>query len=128
MMKESIIICIIIVLVIIGSTFSEKYLEKTSNGITEELAMLNKRIDNVQNVDELSKDVEKIDQKWEKTKEVWATFVDHQEIDQIELALTEAKSYINENNKTDSKVQIEKAQFLLEHIPERQKLKLKNIL
>lgn len=127
-MRESIIIIAVLVLVIAGSVFSEKYLEKTSNSLIDELVSLDQKIDSVPNSEQLNKDVEEIDKKWQDIKEVWATFVDHDEIDKIELALIEAKGFISEDNKIDSKVQIEKAQFLLNHIPERQKLKLKNIL
>ena len=59
-MKESIIIFIILFLVIAGSVFSEKYLEKTSNSIIEDIINLKNKMANIEDVEKVSNDIKKV--------------------------------------------------------------------
>ena len=71
--------------------------------------------------------MEIVEQKWENTSKICSIIVVHQEIDNIEQALTRGKSSINYGILEDALQEIETAIFFSEHVKEREKLSLKNI-
>lgn len=129
-MKEILIIIISILLVIVGSNVSQGYLKKTSNELIEDMEMLKEEIKKAQNSEEnTSKELaESIYSKWENIEKNWSIIVIHNELDLIELALVSMKSSIEENEYSEAIKELEKSNYLIEHIYDNEKLQLKNIL
>lgn len=129
-MKEILIIIISILIVIIGSNISQGYLNKTSDELIQDIEMLREEIKKAQNSEEnISKQLAKdLYNKWEKVEKNWSIIVIHNELDLIELALISMKTYIEENEYSDAIKELEKSNYLIEHINDNEKLELKNIL
>jgi len=64
---------------------------------------------------------------WDKHKNWWAVFIDHQEIDNIDTALARAEKYIECQERTLATGELAVLKLLLMHIPEKERLKLKNV-
>lgn len=129
-MKEILIIVISILLVIVGSNISQGYLNKTSDELIENIEILREEIKKAQNFEEntseeLAKDLYS---KWEKVEKNWSIIVMHNELDLIELALVSMKTCIEENEYSEAIKELEKSSYLIEHIKDKEKLALKNIL
>ena len=129
-MKEIIIIIVSLSIVIIGSNISQAYLNTTGNELIEELEELKIEIEKAQNSEENnSKDLANtIYEKWEEVEEKWSIIITHNELDLIQVALIGMKSYIEENKYEDAMEELEKSSFLIEHIQQKEKLALKNVL
>lgn len=129
-MKEILIIIISILLVIIGSNVSQGYLSKTGNELIQDIEILKEEIKKAQNSEEnISKELaEEIYSKWEKIEKNWSIIVIHNELDLIELALVSMKTDIEENEYSEAIKELEKSNYLIEHIKDNEKLELKNIL
>lgn len=129
-MKEILIIVISILIVIVGANISQGYLNQTSDELTKDIEILREEIKKAQNSEqnnseELAKDIY---DKWEKIEKNWSIMVMHNELDLIELAIVSMKTCIEENEYSEAIKELEKSSYLLEHIKDREKLALKNIL
>lgn len=128
-MKEILIIIISLLLVIVGSNISQAYLNKTSGELTENLEELKNEIKKAQNSEENNSNelVESICNKWQEIHEKWSIIIVHNELDLIEISLTEMKTCIEEGEYVKSIEELEKSVFLLNNIKDKEKLDLKNI-
>lgn len=129
-MKEILIIVISILLVVVGSNISQGYLNQTGDELIEDIEILREEIKKAQNSEEnTSKELAKdLYSKWKKVEKNWSIIVIHNELDLIELALVSMKTCIEENEYNEAIKELEKSNYLIEHIKDNEKLELKNIL
>lgn len=73
-------------------------------------------------------DVEELARKWNQHKDWWAIVIDHREIDNIEMSLIRIGQYICMQDRALAAGELAVLKQLLEHIPEKEKVNLKNIL
>jgi len=71
--------------------------------------------------------VKLMQQDWDQHKQWWAVFIDHQEIDNIDTALARATIYIKAREKALAGGELAVLKLMLEHIPEKERINLKNI-
>lgn len=129
-MKEITIIIISLILVFVGSYVSQSYIESSTYDLQQEIDSLKNEIESAKiGRENKSKELaESIYEKWEQTEEKWSIVVMHSELDAIKLALTGMKTYVEEEQYTEGLEELEKAEFLIGHIKEKEKVVLKNIL
>lgn len=130
-MKEACIIVFLIIIVIFGGIAVEKYLSRTSTELVVEIEKLENEINNNKDINQnefILNTITNIENKWDSIEKKWATIVEHIEIDNLEIALLQIKQYIKENNKTEALIKIQETKFLLNHIPEKEKINFKNIM
>lgn len=130
MFKETLIIVTIVFIIIIGNIGIQNYISKTSDELVFQLEDLKDKLENIDetnNMEELKEFSVKIYENWEEVNKKWSILVIHSELDLIELALIGVKSTIEANELQDTLQEIEKSIFLVEHIKEKENLKLKNI-
>lgn len=60
--------------------------------------------------------------------DLWKMFIDHDELDKIEISMARIKEYVSDENKTLSKSELSVMKFLIRHIYTNDKLSLKNVL
>ena len=65
---------------------------------------------------------------WSKRKTWLAVIIDHQEIDQIEMAFSRIKSYIEAKNTGLSLGDLARVRQSIEHIPKKEVVSIENIL
>jgi len=126
-MKQSIIMIICIVIIVVGGVFEIKYLEKSSLYLSSDIEYIQNAIQN-KNYDVALTQTNSTYSSWKSVKNIWNIFVNHDEIDEIESAIIELKEHLSFENDEECLVAIEKIKRNLEHTVERQKVKIDNIL
>ena len=126
-MKELTIIFIILVIIIGGAVYIDKYLENTSQELLGMLEDLKEKVKSDSNLEEIKSDANSIYDKWKETEAKWAFTVLHSELDSIETSLTRMKTQIEEGEFNKSIEEINTSIFLVGHISEKEKFCLKNI-
>lgn len=128
-MKEFVIIIVSLVLVFAGASVSQAYLEESSKDLIGELEVLREEIKKAQSDEENNSEelANEISEKWEETEDKWSLITMHEELDLIELSLIAMEIAIQEQEYERSIEELEKSKFLLEHITEKEKFKLKNV-
>ena len=126
MYKETIIIIIIIILIILGDIITQKYTEKTVSEISIGLYELKDYIS--QNKEEKYKKIENIEEKWDKKSETLAYYIEHDELEKVETYLAGYKSYVETHDKDMALSDLDKTEFILEHISNKYKFTIENII
>ena len=128
-MKEFLIIIVSLVLVFTGASVSQAYLDESSKHLIGELEVLREEIKKAQSNEENNSEelANQISEKWEETEDKWSLIIMHEELDLIELSLIAMKIGIEEEEYERSMEELEKSKFLLQHITEKEKFKLKNV-
>ena len=125
MYKETIIIIIIIILIILGDIITQKYTEKTVSEISIGLYELKDHIS--QNKEEKYKKIENIEEKWDKKSETLAYYIEHDELEKVNTEIAKIKADIETNNEKIAIENLERCIFVLEHIKDKNLIKIVNI-
>ena len=125
-MKNVVISLTISVIMIIAISFSIKYLNKVS----QDLGKLNDEIEQYiidDNWDKAYKTSIEFTEKWTDCSKKIKLFLNHQELDNIEMELSKLPQYIKEMTKDESLASVHTLKFLVDHISELEKVKIQNI-
>lgn len=131
-MKKEFIICIIvIILVIFGNIITQNHTKQCVEQLDKELTDLRVRII----ASEKSKDEEKalenkseeIKQNWDNMQETLSFYIEHDELEKVETQLALLSGEMETKLYDDAIPEIEKCQFILEHIADKTALNIKNI-
>ena len=125
MYKETIIIIIIIILIILGDIITQKYTEKTVSEISIGLYELKDCIS--QNKEEKYKKIENIEEKWDKKSETLAYYIENDELEKVNTEIAKIKADIETNNEKIAIENLERCIFVLEHIKDKNLIKIVNI-
>ena len=129
---KEMIICILIVIAIVGGNiYTQNYTVESVEEMTSKLDELKSVILKVKN-GEIDK--EKIKIKLEETKKQWemrhdklAYFIEHDELEKVETNLTGLNSFIETEEYSKAISELDKSNFILEHIQEKYAFNLENI-
>lgn len=128
MKKEIIIVSIIVVLILIGHIATQNYTKNFFDDISMNLEKVEEKIDN-DNLEkqDLKNELDDIQKKWNKKYDTLAYYIEHDELEKVEtqLILINANIKVQDYNKTVE--ELEKCKFILEHIKDKDSLKLVNI-
>lgn len=126
-MKNIVISLIIFIIMVINIAFALNYLNKVS----DDLGRLNDEIEQYitdNNWDKAYTSSIEYTEKWKDYSKKLKLFVDHQEMDQIEIELWKLPQYIKEKAKEESLASVHVLKFLVDHISELEKVNIQNIL
>lgn len=126
-MKKEIIICfIVIVLVITLNTITQRHTDSVLDGIEKSLDEL--REDLVSNNEEgINEKNDKAMKKWQEDKELLAIYIEHDELEKIELYLWEINSNVETKEYSIAIQSLDSCNFIMDHIKDKYKFSLKNI-
>ncbi len=71
---------------------------------------------------------EVLDKVWQKEAKWWPVFLEHQEMDNIEFSMAKFKEYVASKNNSLARGQLSEIKLMIEHIPRKEEINLKNIL
>lgn len=127
MKKEIFIICIIIVFITVLHIVTQKYTENFFDDISSNLDKIQESILSQNNTNELGKDIDELQKKWVSKFNLFACFIEHDELEKVQTALIsiDANYKVKEYNKCID--EIEKCKFILEHIENKDSLKIVNV-
>lgn len=128
-MRKEVVICIVIVLlVIIGDIITYNYTKKS---VFEAETELNKLRENLlsenQNAETLKKEIEDISDKWNKRHRKLAYYIEHDELEKVETDLSGLKGYIEAEEYTEAVAELDRTNYVLQHIKNKTVFNLQNI-
>ncbi|MGE5631837.1 MAG: DUF4363 family protein [Caulobacteraceae bacterium] len=126
-MKPVAIIALVTAVIIAGGIVSLHMLSSESDSLYSNLISLEKDINN-QNWSKSTKALDEFEKKWDKASKYWSMFIDHYEIDNIELELSQLESFIKTEEKSQALSRLSSLKTLIKHIPDKEAFTLKNIL
>jgi len=125
-MKSVVLSLAMSIVMIIGILYSHKYL----NNVSQELGNLNDEIEQYITDSDWDKAYEsamEYTEKWKEYSKVIKIFLDHQEMDNIEIELWKLPQYIKEETKDEALASIHILKFLVDHISELEQVTIENI-
>lgn len=128
MIRDVFAIGIIALIVVVSHVLIQDVMDKNSEDLINQLDALKEEIQNTEeNEEEVKEKANKIYETWKGKSRIWATIIDHQEVEQIEKLLINVKSAI-ETKETEEAIQkIEESKFYISLVQDKEKLKIKNI-
>nr|MBP3681344.1 DUF4363 family protein [Clostridia bacterium] len=128
MKKEIIIVVIIVILIIIGHIITQNYTKKFFENISVSLEKIEEKIDN-DNIEKqnLKNELDDIQEKWNEKYDILAYYIEHDELEKVETQLISMNANIKVQDYDKTIEELEKCKFILEHIKDKDSLKLVNI-
>lgn len=127
MKKEIFIICIIIIFITILHIVTQEYTEKFFSSISIELDKLEESILSQNNTDEIDKEIDELQEKWISKYNLLACFIEHDELEKVQTALISIDANYKVKQYGRCIDEIEKCKFILEHIKNKDSLKITNV-
>lgn len=130
MFKETIISIIIVLLILIGDLKTQNYtvesVEETSKYLMELRDVIINKDDSI-DIDNAKQKINEIHQKWDERYEILTYYIEHDELEKVETELTGLRAYIDKEEFSEAVAEVDKSIYILEHIKDKNALKLKNI-
>lgn len=124
---KKLLFAVIVVLIVILSGFMIKaYLENSTVKLLNQITDLEKSI-NMNEWERANDIVAELNDDWDKNENIWTIFINHHEIDSISITLENAIEYIKLKDKPDSLASIASLRHYISHIPEMERIVIKNI-
>jgi predicted membrane protein len=117
---------VIICIFIIFSIYYTYILEKSSGNIVTSIEDIEKKIDK-NDWDGVQKDLDILRNKWEGMIKPWSSFIEHEELDNIQVSILKVDEYISMNNEVLTRSELSVLKYLVRHIYLKEKLELGNI-
>lgn len=127
MKKEYIIIICIIVVVIGGNLFAQKYTEKSVEMMSDKIEEMIPDIIEGNNDDLIKQKYEKISQIWESRFTVLAYYIEHDELEKVKTELVTLQANLEVREYEKGLEELEKCKYILEHIEEKENFALMNV-
>ena len=128
-LKEYIVLIIIFILLITFDVLSRNYTEKSIqflNSEVDEIIKISLYEENFDN-NKILKKIEEFEKDWKKRQEIMSFYAEHNELEKVNVAISLMKSKIEVNKIEDAYENMVEIKYRIEHIKEKQELKLNNI-
>jgi hypothetical protein len=124
---RNVVISVVVFIAMLGAIFfSISYLNRITSNIEKINDELEQHITN-DSWDKAYKLSLDFTSKWEKHSKVIKIFVNHQEIDNVEMELWKLPQYVKEKSKDEALASVHVLKFFLSHISNLEKVNLQNI-
>lgn len=125
-MRMLISIMIVLIFLIGTGIWTNGYLQTSSDdlGVLIEEICLDIEKENWDDAENKTRILEKT---WQQSARWWPVFLDHQEMDNIEFSLAKVKAFVESENKPLSLGQLSELKLMIEHLPIKEEINLKNI-
>ena len=124
-MYKEMIICIIVIILVLGLNFiTQRCTKNAVDNMNERLLDLKDKLNNSDNVIETLENVMKM---WHEKKSILEYFIEHDELEKVETQLTSLKAHIKTEKYDEAIDPLETSIFILNHIKEKNMLKIQNI-
>ena len=98
---------------------------KTVAEISREIFLLTESVKN--NKDDIQQKLNNIEKAWEKYSEKLAYYIEHNELEKVDTEIVKAKADIEVQNYAMAIENLERCTFILEHIKDKNSLKIVNV-
>ena len=124
---KKLLFAVVVVLFVIFSGFMiKKYLDISTGKLLEQITYIETCVNNGEWV-KANDAALMLNTDWEKTEGIWAIFTNHHEIDNISITLKNTVEYIKLKDTTDAIAYLSSLKHYIGHIPEMERIAIKNI-
>lgn len=131
-MRRTLIICIIIIIaIVLGDIMLQKYVESVFEPINhtlDEIANNLNEENEINNKDELKNKMSEVDKLWDSQFKKMACFLEHDELEKVKTQFVVVDSAIEVNDKENAYEEINKVKYIIEHIKQKIRLSINNII
>ncbi len=124
--KKLLFAVLVLLLVIFSGFMIKKYLDKSTSKLLDQITYIEESVNNSE-WQKANDAVLKLNANWEKTENIWTIFTNHHEIDNISITLKNTVEYIKLKDTTDSIAYLSSLKHYISHIPEMERVAIKNI-
>lgn len=126
-MKKLIVSIIVLITFITLSIYIQNKIQQSANDIVSDIKELYKNIKS-ETWEISDQQLKELEYKWEELSDKWALIIEHEEIDNITVALLKSKTFSINREKEEALAELREFEFMIDHIPKINRLELKNIL
>lgn len=126
-MKETLISISIIIVIFCLDIMMQKYTEKVVSTMNNYINDLRTDIRD-ENYSKLDQNINDMNDKWDEFKNVLSVYIEHDELEKVETYLAGYKSYVETHDKDMALNDLDKTEFILEHISNKYKFTIENII
>ena len=126
MRKEIIIVLIIIIIIFATDILTQNF---TKNSIS----LINEKLDNIKTTiinnetNDLNSEIKNLDENWTDINNKMSFYIEHDELEKVNTSLVKIKSYIEFEEYSEAVPELEECKYILDHIKEKQRLKIINL-
>lgn len=126
--KEVVICIIIIIMVIVGNYLTQQYTIESIQIMTDGLSQLREELTKEEKEEKkIQEKTENIKSDWMKMHDKLAYYIEHDELEKVETDLVSLRGNITVKEYETGVSELDKCVFVLEHIKDKQTLRLVNI-
>ncbi|MBU5676779.1 DUF4363 family protein [Alkaliphilus sp. MSJ-5] len=126
-MRIVVVTLLILVIFIVGTFLINQYINRSCEKLLEDIKILNKSIN--ENEWNKAKDhLENLKVQWKDTKKTWQLFLEHYEMDVIDIAIARLNQYVEIEERALALGELAEFRLLISHIKDKEGLKLQNVL
>ena len=126
MRKEIIIVFIIIIIIFATDILTQNFTKKSISLINEKLDNIKTTIINNETND-LNSEIKNLDENWTDINNKMSFYIEHDELEKVNTSLVKIKSYIEFEEYSEAVPELEECKYILDHIKEKQRLKIINL-
>lgn len=124
--KKLLFALLVVFFVILSGYFIKRYLDSSTEKLIKQILSIEIFISNGE-WERANDAALKLNADWEDTENIWTIFTNHHEIDNISITLKNTLEYIKLKDTTDAIAYLSSLKHYISHIPEMEKIALKNI-
>lgn len=114
------------VLIIAAGIFIDRFIHTSSESLDKQIMLLENSA-RLGNWKEAKAALERIEKEWVKTSRLWATLIDHNEIDNIEIRISKISTYVDYRDTSRAIAEISALRQNLKHISRKESFRIENI-
>lgn len=137
MKKEICVVCIIFILIVIINIISQKYLSKSVDETKKQLDQLSliseqylnsKENSTINDNPDIKEQIKNTNDEWNKYKKNLSLYIEHDELEKVDTSIVLLDSFINVEDYEEAIPEIKECMYILDHIREKQKINISNLL
>ncbi len=126
MKKEILVVAIVVIGIIILNIITSKKTNSVMDEVTAHLALVREGIE-VLSEEQMQENMEKIKETWDKEKNTLSLYVEHDELEKVEMYMTNVNTNIEIKEYNRAIEALDTCTFIIEHIKDKYKLEITNI-
>lgn len=126
-MRILVVTLIILAIFVVGTFMLNQYINSSCEKLLEDIELLNKYVESNE-WNEAKTQLVNLKEQWESTKRKWQLFLEHYEMDSIDVAVARLDQYVKIEERSLALGEIAEFRLLISHIKSKESLKLGNIL
>lgn len=126
-MRIVIVTVLILVIFLVGAVMLNRYIDTSCESLLEDVKQLHTFVEG-NSWDDAKDQLTDLKAEWEKVKKRWQLFLEHYEMDTIDITISKLSQYVDIEERVMSLGEVAEFELLIDHIKDKKHLKLENIL